>query len=138
MKKKVDWQIDFNKFIEKNFDKPFEWGKWDCCLFSDACIKAITGESLIPKQLVWSDEKSAIQAITGYGKTLKNSISKAAKKKKLQKVDINYLQKGDLVVIDNNGQVCGIYDGSKTIGPNDEGIAAISGSKILAAWRINE
>ena len=130
--------IPFNKFIEKNFDKPFEWGKWDCCLFSDACIKAITGESLIPKQLVWSDEKSAIQAITGYGKTLKNSISKAAKKKKLQKVDINYLQKGDLVVIDNNGQVCGIYDGSKTIGPNDEGIAAISGSKILAAWRINE
>ena len=137
MKKKVDWQIDFNKFVEKNFDKPFVWGKWDCCLFSDACIKAITGESLIPKQLVWSDEKSAIQAITGYGKTLKNSISKAAKKKKLQKVDINYLQKGDLVVIDNNGQVCGIYDGSKTIGPNDMGIAAISGSKILAAWRIN-
>lgn len=138
MKKKVDWQIDFNKFVEKNFDKPFAWGKWDCCLFSDACIKAITGESLIPKQLVWSDEKSAIQAITGYGKTLKNSISKAAKKKKLQKVDINYLQKGDLVVIDNNGQVCGIYDGSKTIGPNDMGIAAISGSKILEAWRINE
>lgn len=138
MKKKIDWQIHFNKFIEKNFDKPFVWGKWDCCLFSNACIKAITGESLIPKELVWKDKESALQAITDYGTTLQKSIAKASEKKNLKKVNLNLLQKGDLVVIENNGQVCGIYDGSKTLGPNDEGIAAISGSKILEAWRISE
>ena len=138
MKKKADWQKYFNEFIDVNMHKPFHWGKWDCCIFSDSCINAMTGTTLIPKQLVWKDKKSALQAITGYGNTLQNSISKAAKAKKLENININYLQKGDLVVIEKNGdQVCGMYDGSKTIGPSEDGIAAIAGSNIIDAWRIN-
>ena len=47
MKKIVDWEIKFNAFIEKNKNKPFEWGTWDCCKFSNALIKKITNEDLI-------------------------------------------------------------------------------------------
>ena len=138
MRKQIDWQIKFDKFIEANMEKPFEWGKWDCCLFSDACIKAMTGQSLIPKELVWKDKESALQAITDYGITLKNSIAKASKRKDLEKINSNYLQKGDLVVMEQDGNnVCGMFNGAKTLGVNEDGIVVLKDFKIIEAWRIN-
>ncbi len=55
MKKLPDWQIFFNDFLKENKSKPFEWGAWDCCKFSNALIKVMTGEDLIPKTLRWTD-----------------------------------------------------------------------------------
>ena len=138
MRKQTDWQIKFDNFVEANTDKPFEWGKWDCCLFSDACIKAMTGESLISKELHWDDKESALETIRDYGNTLKNSIKKASKRKDLEKVDLNYLQKGDLIVMEQDGNnVCGMFNGAKTLGVNEEGIVVLKDFKIIEAWRIN-
>ena len=67
MKKKEDWQPLFFAFIEESYNTPFEWGKWDCCKFSDACIKAITGKALIPKDLKWKDEETVGFYQMGYG-----------------------------------------------------------------------
>ena len=126
MRKQIDWQIKFDDFVEANTHKPFEWGKWDCCLFSDACIKAMTGQSLIPKELHWDDKESALETIRDYGNTLKNSIKKASKRKDLEKVDLNYLQKGDLIVMEQDGNnVCGMLNGGKTLGVNEEGIVVL-------------
>jgi hypothetical protein len=63
MQKIVDWEIAFDSFINTNKNKSFEWGTWDCCLFSNALIKDITGEDLIPKTLKWKDEESAMKSI---------------------------------------------------------------------------
>ena len=65
MKKKLDWQAFLFAYIDENKFAPFEWGKWDCCKFSDGCIKAMTGKSLIPKELKWKNEESAMAAIKG-------------------------------------------------------------------------
>ena len=138
MRKQIDWQIKFDKFVEANMEKPFEWGKWDCCLFSDACIKAMTGQSLIPKELHWDDKESALETIRDYGNTLKNSIKKASKRKDLEKVNLNYLQKGDLIVMEQDGNnVCGMFNGAKTLGVNKEGIVVLKDFKIIEALRIN-
>ena len=122
MKKKEDWEKHLNNFVQSNFDKPFVWGQWDCCLFSDACIKAMTGQSLIPKELHWVDKESALETIRDYGITLINSIRKACEQKNLEKIHPSFLQKGDLVIIQQETQDCGIYDGSETIGPSTDGI----------------
>jgi hypothetical protein len=137
MKKKTDWQQKFDMFVLEHFDKPFVWGKWDCCIFSDSCIKAMTGQSLIPKQLLWNDKDSALETIRDYGDTLANSIKKACKRKKLENINQAFLQKGDLVIIQQESQVCGMFDGAKTIGPSEYGISAISGNNIIEGWRIN-
>ena len=136
MKKHIDWQIKFSDFVVKHKDKPFKWGSWDCCMFSDACMKALSGESVIPKTLRWKDEKSALEAIREYGKDLNKSIAKAAKAKNLEKVDLNYLQKGDLVVVQQESQLCGVFDGFKVIAPSDHGLVTLPYDKILSAWRI--
>ncbi len=137
MKKKADWQKHFNDFIEKNKNKEFVWGEWDCCLFADACIKKMTGESLIPKSLVWRNEKEALQTIKDYGKNLLESVSKACKGKKLKTIKKAFVTTGDLVVFKEETQLVGISDGFKILAPSKDGLITKSHDLILKAWRID-
>ena len=41
-----DWIGRFDRLIEAGRDRPFEWGKWDCCLFVADAILAVTGLDL--------------------------------------------------------------------------------------------
>lgn len=137
MKKKETWQTLFFEFVEANYNKPFVWGKWDCCLFSDACIKAMTGKVLIPKELKWKDEASAMKSIKDYGGTLLKSIDKAAKAKKLTKIKPMFLQCGDLVIWQEESQMCGMYDGQAILCPSEDGIAVKPTDLALHGWRID-
>ena len=137
MKKKKDWQPLFFEFVEDNYNKGFVWGKWDCCKFSDACIKAITGKSLIPKELKWKDEESAMKAIKSYGGTLGKSIDKAAKAQSLTKVGKVFLQCGDLVIWKEESEMCGMYDGQAILCPSDDGLALKPADLALHGWRID-
>ena len=134
--KKTDWQILFDEFIETNMFKGFEWGAWDCCKFSNACIKAITGEDLIPKELSWKNEKEAMKSIKEYGGTLSKSIAKACKAKGVQKIDKAFMQKGDLVVYKEESELVGITDGCKVITPTDDRLACKQNVDILSVWRV--
>lgn len=137
MKKILDWEIKFNAFIEKNKNKPFKWGSWDCCKFSNALIKKITNEDLIPKSLKWTDEKSAMKAIKTYNKTLLKSIEKACKFKGLKEIDKAYMTKGDLVVYKEESELVGISDGMNVLTPTDDGIGVKNNVNILKVWRID-
>ncbi len=137
MKKLIDWEIKFNLFIEKNKNKPFKWGTWDCCKFSNALIKEITGEDLIPKKLKWKDETSAMESIKKYGKTLLKSIDKACKSKKIAVIDKMYVSKGDLVVYKEETELVGICDGMNILSPSEDGIEVKPTELIIKAWRID-
>jgi len=137
MKKIVDWEIKFNAFIEKNKNKPFKWGSWDCCKFSNALIKKITNEDLIPKSLKWTDEKSAMKAIKTYNKTLLKSIEKACKSKGVKEIGKAYMTKGDLVVYKEESELVGISDGMNVLTPTDDGIGVKNNVNILKVWRID-
>ena len=137
MKKKTDWQPIFFSFIEEHYAKPFAWGSWDCCIFSDACIKAICGQPLIPKELKWKDEPTAMKAIKDYGGTLRKSIDKAAKAKKLKKIKTAFLQAGDLVIWKEESEMCGMYNGSAILCPSDDGIAVKPSELAIHGWRID-
>ena len=136
MIKKADWSMEFDKFITKNRFKGFKWGSWDCCKFSNACIKAMTGEDLIPKELKWKNEKEAMKSIKEYGKTLAKSIEKACKAKGVQKIDKAFMQKGDLVVYKEESELVGISDGFKVLSPTDDMVIAKQNVDIISVWRI--
>ncbi len=137
MKKKEDWMPKFFTFIQAKYQEPFVWGKWDCCMFSDACIKVITGKSLIPKELKWKDEASAMQAIKEYGGTLGKSLDKAAKAQNLTKIKPMFLQCGDLVIWKEESEMCGMYDGQAILCPSDDGLAIKPTQLALRGWRID-
>lgn len=137
MKKLIDWEIKFNSFIEKNKNKPFKWGSWDCCKFSNALIKEITGEDLIPKTLKWEDETSAMKAIKKYNKTLLKSIEKACKSKNVNEIDKAYVTKGDLVVYKEESELVGVSDGMNILTPTDDCVGVKNNVNILKVWRID-
>ena len=137
MKKIVDWEIKFNAFIKKNKNKPFKWGSWDCCKFSNALIKEITGEDLIPKTLKWNDENSAMKAIKTYNKTLLKSIEKACKAKDVKEIEKAFVSKGDLVVYKEETELVGISDGLSVLTPTDDCIGVKNNVNILKVWRID-
>ena len=135
--KKADWSIEFDTFITKNRFVPFAWGSWDCCKFSNAVIKAMTGEDLIPKELSWENEEEAMRSIKEYGKTLSKSIEKACKTKGVQKVDKAFMQKGDLVVYKEESELVGISDGFKVLTPSDDMVVAKQNVDIISVWRVS-
>ena len=67
MKKLGNWEQSLSDFLDESMETPFEWGTWDCCIFSDFAIKAMTGETVIPKSLKWNNEEEAKKAIKSYG-----------------------------------------------------------------------
>lgn len=133
--RKENWVGLFDEFVFKHKDKKFEWGKWDCCIFSNALIRHLTGGNVIPKTLKWTDKKSALESISEYGGDLNGAIKKATKNKLLP-VNKNYIQKTDLIVYKQESQLVGIFDGFKILGPSDEGIIGNQYEKILSAYRI--
>ena len=135
--KKDNWEILFDEFIAQNRFKPFKWGSWDCCKFSNAVIKAMTGVDLIPTELKWKNEKEAMRSIEQYGKTLSKSIAKACKEKGVTKVDKAFMQKGDLIVYKEATELVGISDGSKVLTPSDDMVVAKKNVNILSVWRVS-
>jgi hypothetical protein len=137
MKKLGNWEQNLADFLDDNANKSFEWGKWDCCKFSDSAIKAMTGKTVIPKSLKWNNEKEAKKAIKSYGgSTLLKAMIKACKAKKLKEVDLSYVRKGDLVVYKEQSQLVGISIGSNIVSPTDDGLAFKNNDLAIKAWRI--
>ena len=140
MKKLPDWQIEFDAFLDKHKNTPFKWGEWDCCKFSNALIKVMTGKDLIPKTLTWHDETSAMKAIKDYGKTLELSIEKVCVDNGLEEIDKVYMTCGDLVVYKQEGgesELVGICNGFGILTPQDQSINVEPNSSAIRAWRIN-
>ena len=137
MRKQTDWSIKLFAFIDEVRQRPFKWGEWDCCSFSDAAIKSMTGEHIIPKTLKWKDKKTAIQAIRKYGGTIVEAIERAAKAKKLQPIPTSFITTGDLVVFKRDKKnIVGISDGYYILAPGDDGIGCSDNTLAVRVWRI--
>lgn len=137
MKKRLNWEAMFHDFV-KNNNFPFEWGKNDCCKFSNALIRQITGEDLIPKKLKWKDEESAMKAIKLYGGDLETSIEKACNAKNVGEIDKAFMTCGDLVVYEQNGSfLVGMCNGFGILTPTDDGIGVVNSDLAYRVWRFD-
>tara|TARA_R100000734_G_C3319162_1_gene114478 strand:+ start:7067 stop:7480 length:414 start_codon:yes stop_codon:yes gene_type:complete len=137
MKKLPNWQAMFDSFVKHN-NFPFEWGRNDCCKFSNAVIKQITGQDLIPQQLKWHDEESALKAIKSYGGNLENSIEKACNEKDVGEINKAFMTCGDLVLYSQNGSVLvGMCNGFGILTPTDDGIGVVDCDTAYRVWRFD-
>lgn len=137
MKKKANWnELLFNYFQEVE-NKPFKWGSWDCCRFSNGAIKAMTGKTMIPSEVKWTSKVSALKAIKKYGGNLIKSIEKACKNKGLKEINPAYMTAGDLVVYDGTDINVGICDGVNIVCVTDDGFTVLPNEKAIKVWRID-
>ena len=137
MKKFGNWEQLLSEFIDKHRNKPFEWGVWDCCVFSDSAVESMTGERVIPKSLKWKDEKDAKKTIKAYGgSTLLKATIKACKDKGLENIDVPYVRNGDIVVYKEKSYLLGISTGFNIVSPSEDGLAFKDNDLAIKAWRI--
>ena len=137
MKKLPNWESMFHSFVENN-NSPFEWGKNDCCKFSNALIKEITGEDLIPKTLKWNDEESAKKAISSYGGDLEMSIEKACNEKGVGEINKAFMTCGDLVLYAQaDSYLVGMCNGFGILTPTDDGINVVANELAHRVWRFD-
>ena len=140
MKKVPDWEIEFDTFLNRKLKTPFAWGEWDCVMFTNGFIKAMTKKDLLPKQWKWKTEEEAMQSILKYGKgkglacAIQNAIDKTSG---IEEIDKQYIRKGDFGVYKEESELAFVYDGYHALGVDDEGMVVKSDVDVVRAWRIH-
>jgi len=89
--RKENWLECLNKYLGGVFDKPFEWGVHDCCIFCNECVKAMTGEDFMTEFVDYSNETTAKKALNG------TTLYMTIKKKFGKPVPTAMARRGDLM-----------------------------------------
>lgn len=112
---------------------PFAWGRFDCCQFVRAALRLTTGRDIEIRP--YRSERGAIRslaALGGYDGAMSAYGAKVLETPLLA-------QRGDVVLV----EAPGLFDGAlalctgqmaHAVGP--EGLAGVSQSKWLKAWRV--
>jgi hypothetical protein len=137
IQKKDDWQSEYDNFMQQNKKRSFEWGKWDCCIFCNELIGAITGQKILPIKATWHNKETANESIREYGKTLLGSLKKTMKQNGVKEISKQFMTKGDIVLYKQKQHLLGICDGYGVISPNDDGLKLIQDANVIKVYRIN-
>ena len=139
MKKLPQWEILLFDFISSNTEKPFKWGKWDCCIFVIEAVKAITGKSIV--EVSWTNKLEALFFIKENGKTINSATTKFLKKAGLKTIEKNFITAGDVVLLkdvhNNSEKIMGICTGNLIACVSEEGISYRENQSAVKVWRID-
>lgn len=92
MRRKENWFESLTAYIDSVMDKEFIWGEHDCCLFSAACVEAMTGHDYMAEERDTYDSQETAQ------EALKGRTLYMATKKKLGKPNpLATAQRGDVI-----------------------------------------
>lgn len=105
MKRHIDWQVRLLALTESREEVPFEWGKYDCCLFAADVVKEMTGEDYAePFRGKYTTEEGARALLDEKGGLVEYIDSVLPRK------DVNFAQRGDVVLVTTDlGDTLGIF-----------------------------
>ncbi len=98
-----DWEERLNAVVAKHQAMPGEWGKSDCYIIADDAVEAVTGSRMYPKALPYKTEAGAGKKLRQHGF---ENVSEAFAAK-FEEVGVLIAQRGDIGVIERNGQFSG-------------------------------
>lgn len=133
MAKREDWVDKMWLAIKDSEDEHFEWGKHDCCLFSAKVVDAMSDSNFLQKLLnSYSDDKSALEFIKSFG-----SLREATASFLGAEAPLSFMQRGDVVLFDNDGrETLGICIGSTIASVGETGAVVVAKSHAICRWSI--
>ena len=102
MQRRSDWQEVLDEFVRVNQYRPFEYGKWDCCLFVCDAIIEMTGIDLAaPYRGNYSNRKGAMHAIREQRGTasIQAVAAHVAATHHMRDVPVSHAHRGDMVLV---------------------------------------
>lgn len=102
MKRIKGWEKQLKLCVEKHMKLPSEYGTSDCYLIADDAVFAITGECMY-SDVSYTNEIGAAKALLSHGfKTVEDAFAA-----KFETINARLAQRGDIGVMDSNGEICG-------------------------------
>lgn len=131
--KRYDWTRRLYSVIEAHKDTTFGWGHHDCCLFAARCVDAMCDtEYEAGLQAEYQDERSAMAYIASFG-----SIKAAVDSWLGEPQNLNFTQRGDVVLFDNDGrETLGICLGRDIVSTGEMGLESVSMTKAICSWAV--
>lgn len=96
------WEKAINDVIRKHRALPSQYGISDCYLITDDAVEAVTGERMFPG-VQYSSELGAAKEMRSRGF---DNVEQAFASL-FETVPVSLAQRGDIGVIESNGQICG-------------------------------
>jgi len=140
--RKANWQSEFDLLITSSRNRPFEWGKWDCCLFVADAILAVTGEDLAAGlRGHYSSLREARWLLRArYGSaSIERSVARLFSIAGIPEITPGFAMRGDPVIARSGrdfqiGLVA--LNGSIIINSETKGLASVPRSLVTRAWHI--
>ena len=138
-----NWHIALAHLIEERREKPFAWGRHDCCLFcADAAVLICGIDPAEHYRGRYQDEESAYQALEEVG----DGTIEGAWSKHFEPVEPRLIQRGDVCLIEGNKEAkhpqshhaCALCFGARlwVITPGRQGLRTLPTDQTLKAWRV--
>lgn len=128
-----DWDYQFNELLIEVAKRPFEWGKWDCCIFAGSVIQAITGANPATAFMgEYTDKQEAAGKIREIGASGVFDIMTAIG---FDEVPVTLAQRGDIVYHQGHnalGSCKGVYSSFVT----SSGLMDLPTRECSKAWHI--
>lgn len=142
MKRRTGWQEALDKFLRAHQDRPFEYGKWDCCLFVCDAIVEMTGVDLaVSYRGKYSTRIGAMRTIgelVGMA-SVRAVAENAATVYGMPEIPITHAHRGDMVVVRRGrdyslGLVA--LNGREVIVSSKRGLWRLPLSCAIRAWQV--
>lgn len=133
-----NWETKLAKSIESMRNKQFAYGSFDCCRAAATVIESITGTDLM-QGLEYCSEDEAQSVIRSLGDDFCAAVSSIAEQHGLEPRSPEFASRGDLVVVDLNGQqIAGVIgtDARYAVCATHKGIKQVERNNIIRAWRV--
>ena len=140
MKKRENWQSLLNKHLLSTMDRPFRYGRHDCCTAISRILKILTGEDVLKIFGKYTSEKQASEIKDLFG-NVEGVAQRVADEYNLNTIPVNRVVGGDVVVAHaENGNTClgivalggrGVY-----IASAPKGWAILPLTEVITAYRI--
>lgn len=131
-----DWQKRFWAAMEAARNTPFEWGTFDCVLFSASMADAVTVDgnyvSRAREAFSWGNEREALKLLsTGSLESLVSMVMGPM-------IPWPRLSMGDIVLANYEGrEAMGVHDGSQLIVRTiEEAISALPWRYAMGGWKV--
>jgi len=142
-----DWPKRLAEYLEEHNSTPFEWGRFDCCLFVCGAILAMTGVD--PAKNLhgrYVNETGASDVLLEeYGEdSLEEIVAAICEREGFPEITPSFAQRGDVVVVnaplsgDSMFHVClGIIaPGGRAAVASPRGFILFPINRVIRAWRV--
>lgn len=133
------WERILVEALAEARTKPFEWGKFDCCLFAADVVRDIDGrDPAAPFRGRYRTAIGAYRALKRYaGGGVAETAAKALAAMGCPEIPRKRAQRGDVVLIDTDlGDALGICIGGKVACAAPSGLSYLPLSAARRAWHI--